>query len=189
MGAGWLKRVSDNETVLLCSQCAQDEARWPVELSGAAGSLVGIGTGGESIGHFGQSYREALSAIDIARRLGLPGTCFHYVALMAYEIGAELLRCGSPGNFAAGLVQKVFEYDKVKEGELLDTLEVYLDLLGERRKAARALNIHANTLDYRIRRIKDIMGVDFDAPELRLPVHLWVKAKKVEFASGLVSAQ
>ena len=48
--------------------------------------------------------------------------------------------------------------------DLLATLRVFLDGDLDRRRAARALQIHANTLDYRLRRIRELTGITATTP-------------------------
>ena len=45
-------------------------------------------------------------------------------------------------------------------GELLPTLVAFLDADLNRRTAARALGVHANTVDNRLDRIAELTGVD-----------------------------
>lgn len=47
---------------------------------------------------------------------------------------------------------------------LLNTLKTYLDTIQDRRRTARILSIHPNTLDYRLRRIKELTGLSPTAP-------------------------
>ncbi len=56
--------------------------------------------------------------------------------------------------------------------ELLQTLEVYFEHKGSLTKASEALFIHRNTLIYRLERISEISGLDFEKPETRLAVEL-----------------
>jgi hypothetical protein len=44
--------------------------------------------------------------------------------------------------------------------ELLETLDCYLALDTHRRRTAARLHIHPNTVDYRLRRVRDLTGVD-----------------------------
>jgi hypothetical protein len=44
--------------------------------------------------------------------------------------------------------------------ELGETLEAYLELDTNRRRTAARLHVHPNTVDYRLRRIRDLTGVD-----------------------------
>jgi hypothetical protein len=44
--------------------------------------------------------------------------------------------------------------------ELVETLETYLALDTNRRRTATRLHVHPNTVDYRLRRVRDLTGVD-----------------------------
>ena len=43
--------------------------------------------------------------------------------------------------------------------ELVETLQGYFDADLDRKKAASALNIHPNTLDYRLKRVSELTGL------------------------------
>ncbi len=47
---------------------------------------------------------------------------------------------------------------------LIETLKVYLDTVQDRRQTASILHIHPNTLDYRLRRIRELTGLSPNAP-------------------------
>lgn len=47
---------------------------------------------------------------------------------------------------------------------LVETLKVYLDTVQDRKETAKILHIHPNTLDYRLRRIKELTGLSPNAP-------------------------
>ncbi|WP_410615740.1 PucR family transcriptional regulator [Amycolatopsis sp. lyj-109] len=44
--------------------------------------------------------------------------------------------------------------------ELVETLDAYLELDTNRRRTAAQLHVHPNTVDYRLRRIRDLTGID-----------------------------
>ena len=56
--------------------------------------------------------------------------------------------------------------------ELLETLEVYIECQGNAVEAAQKLFIHRNTLRYRLERLQDILGYNWDEPDKRF--NLWV---------------
>ncbi|MFE3187788.1 PucR family transcriptional regulator [Nocardia sp. NPDC059240] len=66
----------------------------------------------------------------------------------------------------------LFDYDTSHAAQLEDTLTHYLRHHGDVRAAATALNIHPNTLRYRLRRAQDITGIDLDDPADRLLLEL-----------------
>lgn len=61
-------------------------------------------------------------------------------------------------------------------GELLETLAAYLDHESGLAATATALGVHRNTVAIRIRRVQELLGLDFDDPGARLAVHLACRA-------------
>ncbi|MFG3339179.1 PucR family transcriptional regulator [Glycomyces sp. NPDC048151] len=52
--------------------------------------------------------------------------------------------------------------------ELAKSLRAYLDAFGDVAVAAAALHVHPNTLRYRLKRIRELAGIDLDDPDERL---------------------
>jgi DNA-binding PucR family transcriptional regulator len=78
------------------------------------------------------------------------------------------------------VVAELREYDDQHHGDLLRTLEVYLDSGNALAEASAALNIHRNTLLYRLRRIEELTGLDLRNPLARLNLHVAVKGFRLE---------
>ncbi|MEV6427695.1 helix-turn-helix domain-containing protein [Nocardia sp. NPDC051463] len=69
-------------------------------------------------------------------------------------------------------LQALFDYDRKHAANLQESVETYLREHGDVRNAATALQVHPNTLRYRIRRVEDIVGVDLSDPADRLLLEL-----------------
>ena len=63
--------------------------------------------------------------------------------------------------------------------ELVHTLETYLELAGDAKRAAEQLNLHRASLYYRLNRIEEVLGIDFKNGDDRLAVHLALKALRL----------
>ncbi|MDQ8701935.1 helix-turn-helix domain-containing protein [Streptomyces sp. LHD-70] len=63
--------------------------------------------------------------------------------------------------------------------ELARTAEVFLDQAGQAGRAATALGIHRQTLYYRLSRVEQLTGLDLDAGEDRLLLHMALKAARL----------
>ncbi|MEV7585006.1 PucR family transcriptional regulator [Streptomyces erythrochromogenes] len=63
--------------------------------------------------------------------------------------------------------------------ELARTAEVFLDCAGQAGRAAAALGIHRQTLYYRLGRVEQLTGLDLDAGEDRLLLHMALKASRL----------
>jgi purine catabolism regulator len=56
---------------------------------------------------------------------------------------------------------KLYWYDKEHDGELIETLQAYLDCDKSANKAAEKLYVNYRTLSGRLKKIRDISGIDF----------------------------
>ncbi|MER7342314.1 helix-turn-helix domain-containing protein [Streptomyces sp. NPDC000075] len=63
--------------------------------------------------------------------------------------------------------------------ELARTAEVFLDCAGQAGRAAAALGVHRQTLYYRLGRVEQLTGLDLDAGEDRLLLHMALKAARL----------
>jgi hypothetical protein len=67
------------------------------------------------------------------------------------------------------------EHDRERQGELLDTLRVYLHEGGNRRRAAERCNVHQSTIKYRLHRIRELLGCDLTDANVRFDLMLSLK--------------
>jgi len=68
--------------------------------------------------------------------------------------------------------------DDDRHGDLVRTLEAYLQSHGSLNAVARALFLHRNTVRQRLRRIAQITGADLDNADSRLALHLAVLGRR-----------
>jgi purine catabolism regulator len=69
--------------------------------------------------------------------------------------------------FATSMLGPLEQHDHRRGSELIATLDAYLQLGGALAQAAERLNIHRNTLSYRLGRIGDLTGRDLNDPAVR----------------------
>lgn len=74
-----------------------------------------------------------------------------------------------------GPVTRLLDHDARHGTDYADTLRAWLDGFGDSGAVARAMNIHRNTLRYRIQRIVEISGMRLDDPEERLMAALHLR--------------
>ena len=130
------------------------------------------------IGDITKAYKQALRAKEIGKKLyGEGGTAFYedlgIYNLISIQGSKEEILVNSGLN-------KIYDYDKKKRGNLLETLEVFLDTSGSINKTAIKIYAHPNTVKYRLRKIKEIIDEDILGNETkRLYYHVLIKALKV----------
>ncbi|AYY11879.1 PucR family transcriptional regulator [Actinobacteria bacterium YIM 96077] len=81
-------------------------------------------------------------------------------------------------TFATRILQPVFDYDEHHGGELIPTLEAFLDADGSWSSCARRLHVHVNTVRYRLQRIAELTGRDLSRLENRVDVFLALKVAR-----------
>lgn len=69
------------------------------------------------------------------------------------------------------------EHDAEHHTALVGTLAAYLDSGGNYDRTSAALVIHRSTLRYRLRRIREVSGLDINDPEARLNLHIAIRAR------------
>lgn len=69
-------------------------------------------------------------------------------------------------------LQPLIDYDNKHEGQLLETLFVYLKCNGSVTKVASQMYIHKNTICYRMGKIKELIEFDIDDGEVRTYLYL-----------------
>ena len=74
------------------------------------------------------------------------------------------------------------DYDAQNGSHLIHTLTIFLEHNRSWQKSAQALNVHKQTLVYRIRRIEEITGRSLDDTEG--VVALWIALRSMEIAAG-----
>jgi DNA-binding PucR family transcriptional regulator len=125
---------------------------------------------------FAPSYRLARESLDVMARQGRRGRVIGARELGPYRV---LLRATAPEElheFARRVLQPLLSVEGRSAGELLETLRVYLDEGGVRRRAAERLFVHVNTGVYRLDRIERLLGRELDDPrdafELTLAIRI-----------------
>lgn len=108
-----------------------------------------LAEGAESIP---SALREATEVAELVTRLGRPPGLYRMAdVLLEYQLAR-------PGNALAQLAAKLDPLDE--RPELMDTLRVYVGNGHNRRQSALDLQVHRNTLDYRLRNIAALTGLD-----------------------------
>lgn len=134
---------------------------------------VGVGSKVSRIGDIVKSYQEAKTTTGIMKDLQRKKKVFLYEQLGVYgvlEINKERF-----AEFTKRLLGPLIEYDREHNSELVDTLILYFRNNANLQRAARNGNLNANTLKYRLKRIREIANIDFDDPEISLQVQLALK--------------
>ncbi len=159
-----------------------EEVRDQLALRAPSGLVAaGISRPATGLSALREAYREAKDALSIAHELGdLEQTTFYgdlklYQLLLALkEYNLDHLR-----QFYQATLSPLVEHDDRKQGDLLRTLNGFFQANGNLAKAAQDLQVHRNTLVYRLERISELTDLDLDDADNRLILHLALKIQRV----------
>lgn len=159
-----------------------EEVREQLALRSPSGLVgVGISRAAEGLSDLRDAYREAKDALGIAAELGEEGAATFYGDLKLYQLLLALKENGleSMLDFYQETLGVLVEHDERKQSDFIRTLSGFFESNGNLAKAANDLDIHRNTLVYRLDRISDLTGLDMDDSDNRLILHLALKIQRV----------
>ncbi|MBU5418320.1 Rrf2 family transcriptional regulator [Anaerobutyricum soehngenii] len=128
---------------------------------------IGIGKSVEGYQRLKESYHEASQAIkyiEIIRQVtgDKNKSVVHYSNLGFFQIFGEIDDMTELERCIPETLKKLYLYDDEHKGELITTLQMYLRNNQSIKKTAGALFVHYRTISYRLEKIKQISGINFD---------------------------
>ena len=121
---------------------------------------VGISQKFSALSDAKKQYHYGLDALEIGQKRNTPCTCFDDCKLSI--ISDMISDRYDPMDICHPAVLLLISYDRENGTSLLNTLKQYIYFSSAPAEAAKALNIHRNTLFYRIGKIKEITGYQLD---------------------------
>ncbi|GMA61218.1 PucR family transcriptional regulator ligand-binding domain-containing protein [Alicyclobacillus fastidiosus] len=140
------------------------EARISERIEGLVFSW-GIGNVYDGAGAFQQSYTQARLAIDLGYRKKGRGHRTHYTEVSLNEAFVRLADDPEMRNVTDSVLGRLFDYDRTKNMDLVDTLRTYLRNQCNVSQTSRDMNIHRQTLIYRIHKIESLTNRSLVDPD------------------------
>ena len=128
---------------------------------------IGIGKSVKGYQRLKESYHEASRAIkyiDIIRLVtgDKNKSVVHYSNLGFFQIFSKVDDMTELERCIPETLKKLYLYDDEHKGELITTLQMYLRNNQSIKKTAGAMFVHYRTISYRLEKIKQISGINFD---------------------------
>ncbi|MFF1480026.1 PucR family transcriptional regulator [Streptomyces sp. NPDC058301] len=136
------------------------------------GAAAGVAPARRGLGELPASWHEAVSAARAALAEPGLGPVAQWAGIGPYRL-LTALPDGAPHDVAVRALLTP------AHTELARTAEVFLDCAGQAGRTAAALGIHRQTLYYRLSRVEQLTGLDLDAGEDRLLLHMALKASRL----------
>jgi purine catabolism regulator len=165
--------LDDEETLDAVIRDVQDGLNTALAMNGSS-EVVSMGVGRIRSGLEGirQSHQDARQALTIGRRLYGPNNVTRFERLGVYRLIYAAEQLPELETFQAEALGSLIEYDRSHGAELVKTLEAFFTANCSPKEAATLLHVHRNTVLYRLERIAEITGLDLNASDVRLRLHL-----------------
>ncbi len=138
---------------------------------------IGISRICDSAAKLSQAYREAKDTLLIGRKLDASKADYLFSDLGIYQILMQFKAAPEMREYYQSILGKLDQLDAATRCDLLKTLEAYFAANANIYKAAQNLYLHRNSMKYRLERIKEMLAVDLDEPEIRFNVQLALKIR------------
>src|SRR3989441_7334961 len=137
---------------------------------------AGIGGYHPGLRGISRSYLEAQQAIEAGRKLRPDDVSHKHDEGIPHLVLAQNPRLAE--RFVAPTLGPLLDPKARNRDQLLDTLEAYL-AHGSVKDAAAALNLHRHTVLYRLDKLRELLGGEFDLPAGRLRLQLALDLRKL----------
>lgn len=129
--------------------------------------LIGVGNKVKGYHNLKESFADskiAIEYIDVIRKIvgDANKSVVDCSKLVFFHIFANIKDEKQLRTYIPDTVHEIHQYDIQKNGELIDTLECYLNHKQSIRKASELMGVHARTVSYRLQKIVKLTGMDFD---------------------------
>ena len=138
---------------------------------------IGVGNSKTYLDEVKNSRNEASAALRAAEVSGLKGQIFFYRDQGIYTLLSHVDDTRILDTYVEEKLGKLLQADELNDGNLSETLENYLNCSCNAKKTAEEMFLHRNTLNYRLKKIREILGCDLESLdtclELKLAFLIW----------------
>jgi len=120
-------------------------------------------------------YSQSIKAIDFGIQTKDPGIILRYDDYYIDDAIDITTKTMDYKVLCAPLLFKLLEYDKANNTDFTKSLYAYLSCGLNLVKSAERLNIHRNSMDYRMKKIQDLFDLDLTDPEAVFSIHFSFK--------------
>lgn len=156
------KKYNQEETTSLCRHLLTAFRNRVQNQRSGAPLYLAVGNFCPNIERISAGYLEAWETIDLGKKLFKGDFALSYSEMAPYHLIKRLLTGIKTNELFNCVYQPLLQYDHEKGGELVQTLETYLNCNFSRTKTANRLHIHRNSLNYRLQKIEELMGSAID---------------------------
>ncbi len=139
---------------------------------------IAIGGIYNSISFVCRSYQEALSVLKAKERFAEETkNLFSFSELGIYQYLDVLDEKRKQMGYFNYSLSKLEQYDRDHQSNMVETLERFIEADSNVNTASKLLNIHVNTLNYRLKRISQIAEIDLKNVNQKFTIYLDIKLR------------
>lgn len=169
-----MKNIQDTDTVSesdkkeVLAKIYKSLSEYLYSISSDIKLVIGVGRAYEGIGDLQKSFTEASRCVILSEKMNMSGRVLWYEEMGIYNLFSELVDKKVMQEFIDSTLGVIIEYDRNNNSKLLETLKAYLWNNNSLIHASEQLYTHRNTVKYRVQRISQLTGRDFDDAITRL---------------------
>ena len=131
------------------------------------------------------AYEEAQEALRIGQRISQPDSpkLYQYEELKPYTL-LQALSGESCRQYVDSYLGVLLQFDQKNGAELIKTLRAYLAFNGRSADCAQQLFVHRNTINFRLSRIEELLGIDLKDGETIFRLQLALKLLDLKLDGG-----
>lgn len=160
--------VSESDKKEVLAKIYKSLSEYLYSISSDIKLVMGVGRAYEGIGDLHKSFTEASRCVILSEKMNMSGRVFCYEEMGIYNLFSELADKKVMQEFIDNTLGVIIEYDRNNNSKLLETLKAYLWNNNSLIHASEQLYTHRNTVKYRVQRISQLTGRDFDDAITRL---------------------
>lgn len=138
----------------------------------------GIGMHQDGIMTFHQSYKKAYAALDLNLKQKSAGERVSFDETQLNRLLIHLANDKEVKEITLTTIKPLIEYEEQREMDLIQTFIAYDNQNGNVSQAARVLNLHRQSLLYRLRKIESLTDLSLDNPDdvflLSISIKVWM---------------
>ena len=172
----------DKNLVTVCPDCKEEDVRKIISTfdtifnSGGEGATLTCGISPSKQGYAAVSdgYRKAVMALKVATLHG--ESCVGYSDMGIYKLLVHIKDTSVLHEIYDETLGTLEEFDSANGTDYMETLKRYLENDSSVQEVARLTFVHRNTVNYKLRRIKEILGCELNYEDkLRLMLSFFIK--------------
>jgi len=138
----------------------------------------GIGKSSDGVMKFHESYQKANAALEMGIEKKSVGFRHHFSDTKLKRLLLQVAKDPAVKHITLRTIKPLIDYEKDRDIDLIETFIAYDNHHGNVSQAARTLNLHRQSLLYRLRKIEDLTNLSLDHPDdvflLNLSIKVWL---------------